>query len=289
MDKEADAVGQSNTKTDQTLSTGQEAFLERMKNIYEKLQTNGSSLRDLYDEGKTDQLDDQINEMATDLLRDDNEFLTNMSSLRGLRSSRMKDASAEKTLVERNKELLKTYRDLVVMESGLPDEARLNEIETAKKSVADLLSSRGYQGGDPAEALQLLGIVSENDEGMVYAFPETLVPDSVNEKWCIYLTSVIEHVNSEKALHNGTGSQEGVVEADRVRTYAHNAVTGDVHNILGLQGDKGWEFKDTRQLLAHIRDFVLPDDASLTGEAAAQFCKEYHRGFMVSAALSTKR
>lgn len=270
-------------------STSQkEAFIERMKAISERIKTSGQSLRELYDNGQTEVLDETIDDIATDLRMDDPENAALLSSLRSIRGRNLSRPEDEAAIVARIKDLQKTYRDLLVMESGLPDEALLNEIEKAKTVIKEKLQEAGYSGGDPAEALHILGIIDEEDGEPVYHFPDYL-PENVKEKWCIYLTSVIEHVTSEDALENGSGSQEAVMDADRTRTYAHNAVTKDVHDILGLEGDNGWGFQDTRKLLANIRDYVLPSDASVHSSEAQLLCQEYHRGFVVSAALSSSR
>lgn len=271
-----------------TRTPQEEAFIERMKAISERVKTSGQSLRELYDNGQTEELDEAIDDIATDLRMGDPENTLLLKSLRSIRGGNLSRPQDEAAVVTRIKDLQSTYRDLLVMESGLPNEARLNEVEKAKTFIKEKLQAAGYGGGDPAEALHILGIIDEADGEPTYHFPDYL-PESVKEKWCIYLTSVIEHVNSEDALESGSGSKEAVMDADRTRTYAHNSVTKDVHDILGLEGDKGWGFKDTRQLLANIRDYVLPSDDSVHSNEAQLLCQEYHRGFVVSAALSSSR
>lgn len=156
-------------------------------------------------------------------------------------------------------EIVAMYTTFITSEMGLPDEARFTEIELARNKVLSLYTEKlGHAPEDPQNALKILGITQYDDEGQVsYHFPHDIVPESVNEKWDAYLTSVCAHLKAAQD-HQSNPDMERVELADKTRKYAHDSVTRDVHAILGLQDIKDWDFQSTRRLLASIREAVFP-------------------------------
>jgi hypothetical protein len=246
------------------------AFIARVEAAYANLKTEQHTLTEMYQAGKYEELNEEIDSLAENIAMKNPEFLENIAEIRKLQTYRNPDKSAIKEMVARQKELLATYRSWIIMEAGLPDEVRFSEIEKAKNNIGDLLANQYPDGNfSPNDALLTLGIVSvdENDR-KTYRFPEEIVPESTNELWKTYLAAVCNHVKTQRDLSSHVIDDKAAVEqADKTRTYAHNAITKDLHAILGLEGIDKWDFKSTRQLLAYIRDQVFPTiDSPLSSE-----------------------
>lgn len=238
-------------------------FIHRWEVNYEQFKTEKDTLTELYQHGKYDELNEEIDNLADEMATKSTEFTDNITLLRELQGYRNPDTAAIKELVGRQKELYANYRSWIVMESGLPDDVRFSEIEKSKNNVADTLTQT-YPSGEftPNDALVTIGIISyDKDDKKVYRFPEELVPESTNELWKTYLAAVCNHVKTQRDLSNHVIDDKSALEqADKTRTYAHNAITKDLNAILGFEGNQNWEFKDTRQLVAHIRDQVFSSE-----------------------------
>lgn len=260
--------------TSHTHSDSIESFEERMKSIFNKTKTESDNLRDLY-ENDPDAYEDEIDEIIDAASDDDAGFIETLKKLKQARGG-----PDEAQLVLHIKEMRANLRKLILSEAGLPDESRFMQIENAKKQVSEVLRASQESTSTPTDALNVLGILQRNDnEDDMLSFPYDLMPVSVVEKWKTYLGSVILHVRAADNVMK-TGDRDAVENADRVRTYAHNSVTDDVHAILGLEGLGGWDRAKTRQLLGNIRDHELPSfesarDARASGivDESAKQCK----------------
>ena len=158
----------------------------------------------------------------------------------------------------RVRELEAMYKDFIYSINDLPNETRYKQIETARINIKNMLSE-SFHGpvDDPEKAIEALGIKQKDSKGHVsYHFPEELVPESVNEKWEVYLAAACANIIAEENLKS-SGNTDEVDATDSARVYAHNAVTDDMHAILNLEGIKGWDRARTRQLLATIRDHTF--------------------------------
>lgn len=234
--------------------------LERIKAIYETTESRGQHFQNLYAEGETEQLQTEIEDLAYDLMdAGDPEY-------QDLLKQRKADPKID--ISKRVNEIAALYIRFITSEAGLPDEARFTEIEHAYRAVQTLYKKEfGGVPEDPQDAIKALGILQYDNEGKAtYHFPHTIVPESVNEKWDVYLASVCAHLSADRASKD-TGDKQAVEMADRTRKYAHDSVTRDVHAILGLQDIKGWDFQSTRRLLASVREAVFPTGINSAPEA----------------------
>lgn len=240
-----------------------EAFVQRVEQAYASTLTHKDELTKLYETKQFEAMNNKIDELADGIAENSPEFMENISNLKQLRTYRNPSNTVKEeiaALTNRQNELYGYYRSLVINDAELPDEARFTAIEQARNSVAEILKDAwGDVSYTAADALDTLGIRTVDDDKVTLRFPEELVPESTNELWQTYLAAVCAHVLAESELENksATGDQTTVVEADRTRTFAHNAVTREVHAVLNLQPDHPWENADTRKLLASIRDQVL--------------------------------
>jgi hypothetical protein len=259
-----------NPDEDSNDDSSMEAFIARMEAAYASMKTEEDTLNELYQQGKHDELNIKIDNLTDDIVSKNPESIENLAKIKELRSYRDQDKEAIKILIDRQKELYATYRNWIIIESGLPDDARFSEIEKASDNVKDILK-RAYPSGEysPNDALKTLNILSCDDEGKeIYRFPEELVPETTNALWMTYLAAVCKHVKAERDLATHVIDDKFIVgEADKDRTYAHNKITRDLHPILGLEGNQKWDFLSTRGLLAKIRDQVFPTiDSPLSPE-----------------------
>lgn len=245
-----------------------QAFIDRVRDAYSAVETKSDHLGDLYSQGKLEEMNHEVDALVDQLVEENIEFQDNIRHLKELRSYRTVDKDAIKQLVARQNEIVEDIRAFVVNEAGLPDEARFNQIEQARNAIADQLSETFPEGYEPGEALEALGVIRMSDDQAEYHFPAELVPTSTNTLWETYLASVCHHVQTQRNLSRGIIDDKSAVEqADTTRTYAHNAVTKELHTILNFDENK-WSRRDTRALLGKIRDYVFPTyESAISGES----------------------
>jgi hypothetical protein len=242
-------------------NTDMAAFIERMKVVFEPLKNQFDVLRELYEAGENEHLDDMLDDMAYEALGSNEEFQGNRKLLLADEGRRLRKDKA-KQITDRQRELLAMYKQAIAIEAGLPDEAHQSEIELGRQRVREKLdeAEQVRELKNESDVLRALGILTQDTEGRsVFAYPQDLFPESTDAKWHAYLGSVMNHLRETRKLQHGVGSQDEVADADRMRRHAHNTVTQDVHEILGLdQLDQKWNLEQTRNLLAKMRDSRFP-------------------------------
>jgi len=258
-------------------------FIVRMKEIFDFTRTMSDSLRETYatdPEAFKEALDDTAEEAAS-------KSPNFQAILNELKKARCVGAD-EAPYVNKLKEMLENIKKIIISEAGLPDEALFSKIEQAKLDVAASLleANQGIPVTQPIQALEMLGIMAKGDEGNYsYSFPYNHMPDSVVEKWKIYLAAACEHMQLQDAAVK-TGETGLVAQADKTRKYAHDSVTRDVHVVLGLDGLGGWGSADTRKLLGACRDYELPTHNSAVDQAAQELVSKFINGINVACTLS---
>lgn len=238
-------------------------FIQRMEQANAATETHKDELLKLYAYKQFDKMNAKIDELADATAGNSPEFTANIKRLRTLRSYRNPNASIKDEITQitaRQNELYAYYRGSIINETGLPDDAHFSEIEKARNTIGQILADTYHDEPYTAtEALSTLGIRTVEDDKVTLRFPEELVPESTHDLWQGYLATVCDHVRVEAELKNksATSDQSTVMQADRTRTFAHNAITREMHAILNLQPSHAWDEKDTRKVLANIRDQVL--------------------------------
>ncbi|MDB5161971.1 MAG: hypothetical protein JWM52_479 [Candidatus Saccharibacteria bacterium] len=239
-------------------------FVERAKKMFLEMQKNssvyGERLRYAF-ATDPESFKEQLDQLVEDVAEKDPEFIDLIKRLQEAR--RVGGNNAGTDIIGELKQLRARIREITISELGLPDEARFTAIESARQRVKDLIETAPSTPKTPKDILIALGIRTPSEDGKSdgYAFPYNLMPDSVNAKWKTYLAAVAKHVLAERNIPkveaaggNVTDARNAVTTADRARTFAHDSVTTDVNAILALEGNEGWEWKNTRQLLASMRD-----------------------------------
>lgn len=266
-----------------------EAFIERMRALYGVEETSFDELQKLAkDEPGSERFEVFLDDLTYEALAGNEEFNVNRQQMQSGRLS-----SDEQIVVrDKQRDLFTRYRQAIIQEAGLPTEAAMTELERSKKKVKDAIDSALDEGenSDPVHVLETLGIISHDEDGKeIFTYPTELFPKSTNNKWDTYLESVRNHLRIERAVHNGTTDKAELGDADTTRRMAHNAVSRDVHEILGLDklGNSKWDFERTRNLLAKMRDTRFPTvetaekavtaEAVLVGLAGVRALEVLHR------------
>jgi hypothetical protein len=279
----------SNETQDEDEAAELQAFIERLNAVPGMVKTRSHLLEEHFESGNKDALNDVIDEIASDIAAKVPEFTSNAEKLKYLQSFQRKDEGAITVLKARQKELFQYYRSIAISEAGLPDDLAFSKIGLAKDTVAQLLNEAYPENTyTPNDALETLGIISYDENNQkIYSFPEALVPESTNDKWKTYLAAVCKHVKASDDVRT-TGDKDAVEQADKTRTYAHNAATKELHAILGLEeNNKKWTFADTRALLGKIRDQVLPTHDAAVSDASKKLIEEQTARLIASADLSS--
>ncbi|HEU4985020.1 MAG TPA: hypothetical protein VFT58_05220 [Nitrososphaera sp.] len=243
-------------------------MIEALQKQYEESHTVFDELRELEAQsqrGNPDaakDLDDRLEDLAYETVSNLEEFQTNRDRLHILAGQKSGESEA-RSISQRQRALLADARRLVASEAGLAEETGVGELEVARRQIQEKIDAAVKEGRvkTPEDALKELGMLVPDEKGAArFVWPEGLFPQRVNEKWQIYRASVVKHMDESDRLKAGVGSQAETKDADAARYLAHNAVSRDVAQILGLDKlDKGWDWEKTRGLLAKMRDESFPN------------------------------
>lgn len=232
-------------------------FIERAQALFADQKTAMHELTEIYTaEGSSEHFETFLDDLTYEALSANEEFVKNAE---GMKNASPKEQ--ERIRIEQRR-LFDLYRQAIVEEAGLPTEASLDEIETAKTKIKARIEA-AFDTGDekPVDILKALGIIESDSEGVErFVYPEGLFPKSVDNKWETYLETVRNHLRTERAVRMGTRDKSELGEADLVRREAHNAVSRNVDAILGFSEmpDSEWDFEKTRNMLAKMRDQKYP-------------------------------
>jgi hypothetical protein len=267
------------TTSDETKS----AFVEKWGNILSNTKSFGDELTSAY---KTDseEFQEKLGDAIEDVAIQDPDFASTLTRLRAIRVA---GGDAPKLVAQLN-EVRARIKEVIVSELGLPDEARFSEIEKARNAVAIIIEHAQGHPSTPKEILIALDIrhPGEDDTPDTYSFPYDHMPKSVIDKWETYLAAVCNHIQTSDEVQ--TKGHQAVMDADRTRKFAHNAVTDDVHAILGLQGKEGWNWESTRKLLAEMLKTEYPTfESGLTPEAR-EYVKTHTNPILIADHLSKR-
>ena len=188
--------------------------------------------------------DDRVDDLAASyLLFHTPEFAQNIKDMRASRTHR-----AQCAIRDRQLELLADARLKIAGEYGLPSQSEFDE---TKEKVADALIATGCKSPLEIDALRILGIISSCKDGSWYHYPYGLFPATVNAAWCRYLSAADDHEKYASLLRKGAqlSLQTLVMEKDRARRIAHNALATYINDIFGIDS-----LDDGRDLVAMMRD-----------------------------------
>lgn len=251
------------------------AFMERLKKHTE---TYASALKDLFDrEGSSETFNEALDDLVYEIAFENPEYVENANKLK---SGRLSEQQARE-LAQAQREMISEIRHLVMQETGISTEEAGSDIEKAQAAIAGKLKGINLEemaNDEQSDAvLRSLGILQEDENGhAVFTYPAELFPDSINEKWDAYIASVENHLTIEKKVKRGDTPREDLQNADRIRRFAHNAVTSDLDEAFGFKSlpDSKWNFEDTRRLVAKMREAKFvgtpTSESKITSRALAQ-------------------
>lgn len=248
-----------------------EAIAERMRALFGDTKTTFDELRELAaDPSASKRLEVFLDDLTYEALYENEAFKKNIEMMHSGKLSSQRQIEVRDNQLQ----LFNEYRNALIREAGLPTEAGMSEMQKAKERIQEIVSSSIDKSDNlaPTDILQTLGILQLDDEGREYfSYPEGLFPKVTDEKWLTYLETVRTHLRTERAVHAKLKDKTELGVADNARRVAHDAITRDVNELLGLDQlpDSDWDFKKTRNLLAKMRDSRFP-----TVETAEKFVTE---------------
>lgn len=256
-------------------------FAEKMYSIYENTLSNHERLNHLYSKDK-ESFDEAIDNLVETHLQSDPDFQDTFMQFRAARTAGGGDSFVPIIKAQREK-----TRELILNSLGLGEQSELHDINEAKESIATLTENIPEDEKNAESVLNALGSRIEIADGNpVYSFPYELMPASVIDKWSTYLASVYRHI--QLLSPTSEDEREDLRMADRTRTQAHNSVTKDVHSILGFE-TYGWNFVDTRLLLAKMRETEITTfDAGLS-EEAKKLVKDQREKLKIASLLAKRK
>lgn len=226
------------------------AFMERVRQHSE---TFGSKLKELFKaEGNSEKFREELDDVVYDIAFEIPEYVENTKRLK----SGLGGKNAE-MIAAGQRQIANEIRRLVLIEAGIGTTEAGSDIQIARDTVARRLEGYDMDSIRSDEILRQLGILHEDEGGgATFTYPEDLFPESVNEKWKLYIDSVARHIDMGNKVRKGEEEQVMLGEADRARRFAHNAIASDIHEILGLDqlSDEVWSFESTRRLVAKMRE-----------------------------------
>lgn len=237
-----------------------EAFMARMGEAYASEKTRLDELLEVYaNEGEGEHFETLLDDLVYEAIVYNPDFKANVAMVQN------PDISEAERLRYRDKQraLFAEYRQAIVQEAGLPSKFGANELLDAKRKVSSIVKNTIREADNPNSGvvLRTLGVLQQDDEGKdFFAYPHGLFPESVDKKWEVYLEAVRNHLRIKRDFEVGIKQRYELVDADRARRLAHNAVTRDIDAILGLGSnpEQDWDFEKSRNLIAKMRDSRYP-------------------------------
>lgn len=234
---------------------------ERMSALYEPLTTKQDELKQLYedskkDAGKLELFTDLLDDIAYKALEKNDTFTQNITAMR--------KASPDEQIRIRDDQraMFNDVKTMILREAGIRDFEDERDLEVAKAKIREkiqpLLDNSSVSEANILEALEVLVVDESGDK--IFHYPDGLFPKATTEKWNNYLAAVRQHLRTKRNVDTGVGDRKDEEQDDAMRRIAHNAVSEDINELLGLSGlpDAEWDFEKTRKLVAKMRDERYP-------------------------------
>lgn len=237
----------TSASTDPT-TTNVTAFMERLRRHTE---TTASSLKSIYEkEGNSPTFQEALDDVVFEVAFEDPEYAANAEKLK---NSKLSKEEGER-ISKQQQATAAQIRRLIMQEANLNVEEAGTDIEIAQAAVAKRLEGMDLGRVESDDILRKLGILKEDKNGAVFTYPDELLPESVNDKWNIYLSSVANHIEKGNKVRRGELPRTELEDADRMRRFAHNRITSDLDEIFGFKAlpEAEWDFEKTRKLVAKM-------------------------------------
>jgi hypothetical protein len=198
---------------------------------------------------------------------------------RNIARVRSSDQKEQRIAASEQQQLLTSVKMQVVSGLGLEgySDDDIDLVECRKK-IQSIISGCG-EDSLPEDTLKALGLLeADSDTGkMTFVFPEDIMTRVAVQKWQTYIDAVNHHIAMNNQMGQGTVTQNDIINADRDRRTAHNGVSQEVMKVFSMvEGFTKWDFEETRNMIAKMRERRLPNKA--TGEAArtAEVIRFFH-------------
>lgn len=237
-----------------------EAVMARMKELFAFDKSAIDELVELStDESKSEQFETLLDDLAYEALSGNNEFLENINKVKAHAGSQ----DDQKTIRSRQREIFEQQKEAILNQAGISTELAKDEMQLSKQRIKSIVEEELAKdpSANPHEILVALGMLKQNDIGEEhFTYPEKLFPTSTNKKWHTYLETVRSHLQIAREIELEMRAPSEIKDYDTARYFAHNSVSRDVDELLGLNQlpDSKWTFLDTRGMLAKIRDNKFP-------------------------------
>lgn len=198
-----------------------------------------------------DELDMLLDDIAVGILKSHSpQFEENLKAVRDRRASESDRAAAR----DRQTSLILRTREAVLLEAGINPELSVSEDERERQAVRNRLYGARERDGDDFNPLREIGMIQTDSEGNDrFRFPKEVMPKITVGKWNTYVDAVKAHLKSENAVKSGRVDRSELVQADQHRKIAHDSITRDLMNLLGVT-----DFEEMRRTVAKMRDGNFP-------------------------------
>jgi len=248
------------------------SIIEKLKEKYEKKKNGLDELREAFSAGNKERFEILTDDLVYEALTHDENFAANIAEINEIRRTGSNPEREAEIRTEQNA-LFNTYKQEIISLAGLPAEAGQDEYVVAQAAIEKRIESYLKDGGDIDHVLENLGILTKDEKGQdIFTYPQDLFPSETDKKWELYLDRVANHLRKARGVAAGTLDKVELGIADEQRRLAHDAVTGDVHKLLGFKdasNNEGMSFEETRKLLAKMRDSRYPTVETAEGHRTA--------------------
>lgn len=241
-----------------SLEANKDTIMNRLRDTFKDRLTGSDELTRLYELGDKKHFNALLDDLTYEALSHDETFMRNAE----MNNNDSIDADQAKLIKAEQQSIFNAYREEIAFQSGIPQGEVVNEIDLARQRVMDIVGDRTINSDTAAgEILNDLGMIEKDQDGHdIFVYPQGLFPESTDKKWNTYLETVREHLRIGRAVRAFTLNAHELSDADRIRRIAHNAVSRDIDEILGLSilPESEWTFEDTRRMVAKMRDNKYP-------------------------------
>lgn len=213
----------------------------------------------LHADNDEEALRDQLEEVAYDYIYENPDWKGALEENISVIRSKTATQQAKRAAAADNRALNSRAQQIILDQAGIHD-VIVDEIEHTRHQISQLVAKYKAENGETADPLLALGILQRDKDGKDrFAYPRGLFPPSTTKKWHAYIRAVKEHIEAADLLEKGgaRGVQGFVVEKDRARRAAHNAVSRDAQKLLGF-ADTDDGFEEARRLMAKMRENRFP-------------------------------
>ena len=201
----------------------------------------------------------------------------------------VKGGNADKQIEGKTRQLalLDTAKQHILRVCDIDMNAGKSAFEMAREHIRETVAH--VPEGDANATLLALGILKKDHDGQDrFSYPLDLMPEDTNLKWQTYVAAVRRHLEVNNGLLLGISTQQDVVEADRQRRVAHDAVSVDIAKLLDLRHPDStpWTVEKVRHLVAKMREMRFPNKDTSEAARTEQALRYFHESHLSNELLT---